>query len=69
MLASAQFVSHRAALPAFQPRGSRWIPGEGCRIGRERATGPVFLAHAVSIAPKIARAVKAGRVQEASHSQ
>ena len=61
MLASAQPVLHRIAVPTSQQLGSRWIPGEGCRIGRQRATGSVSLARAVSIAD-----AKAGIV-EASH--
>jgi len=68
MLASAQSVLQRAAVPTSQPLGSRWIPGEDRRIGRQRASGSVSLARAVSIAPPKADAVKAGRVQEASHS-
>jgi len=69
MLASAQPVLHRAAVPTSQPLGSRWIPGEGRGIGCQRATCSVSLARAVSIAETKAGAGKAGRVQEASHSQ
>jgi hypothetical protein len=63
MLVSAQPVLHRAVVPTYQPLGSRWIPGEGCRIGRRRATGSVPEEYGISIAD-----AKAG-VVEASHSQ
>jgi len=66
MLASAQPVLHRAAVPMV---AAAEFSGEGCRIGRQRATGSVFRARAVSIAPPKTGAVKAGRVQEASHPQ
>jgi hypothetical protein len=69
MLASVQPVLHRAAVLTSQPLGSRWIPGEGCRIGGQRATSSVLFARAVSIAETKAGAGKADRVQEASHSQ
>jgi hypothetical protein len=60
-LASAQPVLHRAALPMV---AAAEFPGEGCRMGRQRATGSVFLARAVSIAE-----ANAGAVQEASYPQ
>jgi hypothetical protein len=69
MLTSTQPVLHRAAVPASQPLGSRWIPGEGRSNGCQCAAGLVPLARAVSIADAKAGAVKADRVQEASHSQ
>lgn len=61
MLASAQPVLHRAAVPILAAAG---FPGEGRRIGRRRATGPVSLARAVSIAE-----AKAGAFQEADYSK
>jgi|HubBroStandDraft_1064217.scaffolds.fasta_scaffold80440_2 hypothetical protein len=41
-LASAHPVLYRGAAPTLHPLGSRWIPGEGCGIGRQRATGALF---------------------------
>ncbi len=61
MPASAQPVLHRAAEPIVAAAG---FAGDGCRIDRERATGSVSLAGAVSMAD-----AKTGAVQEASHSQ
>jgi hypothetical protein len=61
MLASAQTVLHRAVAPVL---GAAGFHGEGCRIGRQRATCAGSLAGAASIAE-----AKAGAVQEADHSK
>jgi hypothetical protein len=60
MLASAQPVLHRAAVPILAAAG---FPGEGCRSGRQRATGSVSLTRAVSIADAKAGVVEADHLQ------
>jgi hypothetical protein len=61
MLASTQPVLHLGTVPPSEVLGSRWIPGEGCRIGRHSASATVLEEYGISIAD-----AKAG-VVEASH--
>jgi hypothetical protein len=58
MFASAEFVLHLAVSPIPATDG---VPGAICRIGCQRATGPVFSSRADSIA-------NPGAVLEARHS-
>jgi hypothetical protein len=60
MLASAQLVLHRAAVPICAAAG---FSGEGCRIGRQRATGSLLERCGILIDD-----AKSG-VVEASHQQ
>jgi hypothetical protein len=60
MLASAQSVLHRAAVPITVAAG---FPGEKWRIGRQRATVSISLARAVSIADARTGVVEASHLQ------
>jgi hypothetical protein len=58
-LASAQPVLYRGAAPTLQPLGSRWIPGEGCRMSGQRATGALFEEYGISTTDARSGAVEA----------
>lgn len=60
MLASAQPVLHRAAVPILAAAG---FPGEGCRIDRQRSIGSILEECGISIADAKAGVVEADHLQ------
>jgi hypothetical protein len=60
MLASTQNVSHRVARPIAVATG---FTGEGCGMGRQRATGSVLEEYGISISDARTGAVEASHLQ------